>query len=174
MGHPSERSGHRQFAVDTPRGTRLQSAAGAPRAAESLQESARQTRNLAEFIQRFAVWAQSQPDLLAVALVGSHARGQARPDSDVDLVLICSRAADYLADLSWTLQFGAVREHQVEDYGKVMSIRAWYENGLEVEYGITSLTRPQRFSPRRRGVPRRVVRARERGGGGGSPESIAS
>lgn len=90
-----------------------------------------------EFIQQFTVWAQSQPDLLAAALVGSHARGQARPDSDVDLVLICSRAADYLADLSWTLQFGDVREHQVEDYGRVMSVRAWYTDGLEVEYGIT-------------------------------------
>src|SRR5512138_1534227 len=90
-----------------------------------------------EFIHQFTVWVQSQPDVRAAALVGSYARRQARPDSDVDLVLICSRAADYLADLSWTLQFGEVREHQVEDYGKVISIRAWYEDGLEVEYGIT-------------------------------------
>jgi uncharacterized protein len=90
-----------------------------------------------EFIQRFATWAQAHPDILAVALVGSHARAAARPDSDIDLVLICARSADYLADLSWTLHFGAVREHQLEDYGKIVSIRAWYEGGLEVEYGIT-------------------------------------
>src|SRR5512143_2179948 len=90
-----------------------------------------------EFIQQFTAWAQSQPDVLAAALVGSHARGEARADSDVDLVLLCTRAADYLADLSWTLRFGSVREHRLEDYGRLTSVRAWYEDGLEVEYGIT-------------------------------------
>ena len=90
-----------------------------------------------EFIQEFTAWAQSQPGVLAAALVGSRARGTAGPDSDVDLVLLCTRAADYLADLSWTLQFGEVREHRIEPYGRLTSVRTWYEDGLEIEYGIT-------------------------------------
>src|SRR5512138_2680120 len=91
----------------------------------------------AEFIQDFTAWATLQPDILGVAIVGSHARSDARPDSDLDLVIICKRSADYLADLSWTLHVGEVREQKLEDYGKVTSVRVWYVDGLEVEYGIT-------------------------------------
>src|SRR5512140_472723 len=90
-----------------------------------------------EFLQSFTAWAGARPDVLAAAVVGSHARREARTDSDIDLVLVCARRADFLADLSWTLLFGDVREHRLEDYGKVTSVRAWYEDGPEVEYGIT-------------------------------------
>ena len=90
-----------------------------------------------EFLQRFTDWVQSRADVLGAALVGSYARSQARPDSDIDLVLVCARPSDYLADLSWTLRFGEVRAHQLEDYGKLTSVRVWYADGLEVEYGIT-------------------------------------
>lgn len=58
-------------------------------------------------------------------------------DSHIDLVLICARPVDYLTDLSWTLFFGEVRRQQLEDYGKLTSVRACYADGLEVEYGIT-------------------------------------
>jgi hypothetical protein len=35
-------------------------------------------------------------------------------------------------------QFGSTRLTTVEPYGKLTSIRAFYHNGLEVEFGITS------------------------------------
>jgi len=31
-----------------------------------------------------------------------------------------------------------VEKHQAEDYGKLTSLRVWYQNGMEVEYGITT------------------------------------
>jgi uncharacterized protein len=43
----------------------------------------------AHLIDRLASWAAQRADLRAVVLVGSHARGEARPESDVDLVLLC-------------------------------------------------------------------------------------
>lgn len=78
-----------------------------------------------------------QPDLIALALAGSHARGAATPESDVDLVLITEQPTKYLEDHSWTGKLGIVRDLMLEDYGKVTSLRVFYDNGLEVEFGIT-------------------------------------
>ncbi len=89
-----------------------------------------------DFLQRFTRWAGSRPDILAAALVGSYARGQARADSDVDLVLICASPQHYLASPGWVLEFGDVAGRRFEDYGKLTSLRVWYGDGLEVEYGI--------------------------------------
>ncbi len=73
----------------------------------------------------------------AIALVGSYARGTARDDSDIDLVILTHQPQKYLEELKWIKGFGSVEKHQTEDYGKLASIRVWYENGVEVEYGIT-------------------------------------
>jgi len=89
------------------------------------------------FLDEFAAWTCAQPDIVAVALVGSYARNAATATSDIDLVIITSQAGRYLQDVAWTQQFGPVRQHQLEDYGKVTSIRVWYADGREVEYGIT-------------------------------------
>jgi hypothetical protein len=39
-------------------------------------------------------------------------------------------------------RFGAIAKHQTEDYGKLISVRVWYQNGQEVEYGITVASSP--------------------------------
>ena len=82
-------------------------------------------------------WAQAQPDLLALVLVGSYARNAARPDSDIDLVLIVENPARYLDDIAWTGAFGKINQQQLEPYGRVTSIRVWYKAGPEVEFAIT-------------------------------------
>jgi predicted nucleotidyltransferase len=89
------------------------------------------------FLKDFTRWARSQQDVLAAALVGSHARGSARSDSDLDLVLLSDHPEQYLADFSWTACFGTVLRQQIEDYTRLVSVRVWYDDGLEVEYGIT-------------------------------------
>jgi len=93
--------------------------------------------NINRFLDEFTAWADAQPDIVAVALVGSYARNAATATSDIDLVLIASQPGRYLKNVAWTRQFGQVRQHQVEDYGKVTSVRVWYADGREVEYGIT-------------------------------------
>ena len=91
-----------------------------------------------ELVKAVALWAENHVDIVSVALVGSHARGNARVDSDVDLVLQCASPARYLGDLSWISEFGVAKDVSVEDYGVVQSVRVFYEDGPEVEYGITS------------------------------------
>ena len=70
-------------------------------------------------------------------VVGSHARHDPRPDSDIDLVLLCSEPARYLRDTSWVSAFGEVASRSIENWCKVQSVRAFYRSGAEVEFGIT-------------------------------------
>ena len=93
---------------------------------------------VAEFLSALKAWAASRADIVAVALVGSHARGQATPESDVDIVLLTMRPEDYLEDRRWLDRFGRVLRQQPEDWGRVTALRTWYQDGLEVEFGITT------------------------------------
>ena len=94
--------------------------------------------HIQDFLNAFVNWASAQEDVEGIVLVGSYARGEARDDSDIDLVLLTKKIERYLENVKWIERFGGVKKHQVEDYGKLISIRVWYENGVEVEYGITS------------------------------------
>ena len=89
------------------------------------------------FLNEFVAWALTQPDIRAVALVGSHARNAATETSDVDLVLLVRQPGTFLHNTDWTGRFGTIQRQQMEDYGLVTSIRVWYTGGLEVEYGLT-------------------------------------
>jgi predicted nucleotidyltransferase len=93
-----------------------------------------------QFLKEFTDWARSQPDIRAVGLVGSYARGAATPESDVDLVLLARQPGQYLNNTGWARRFGPIRDQRVEDYGRLTSLRVWYADGLEVEYGLTDLT----------------------------------
>jgi predicted nucleotidyltransferase len=90
------------------------------------------------FETELAAWAATRADIHAVYLVGSHARGQARPDSDIDLVLLCEQPQAYLQDTTWLDRFGKPVSQQVEDYGRFTSLRVWYAGGREVEFGLTA------------------------------------
>jgi predicted nucleotidyltransferase len=92
------------------------------------------------FLSEFSRWAASQPDILAVALLGSYARNEATDASDVDLVIIATEPETYLRDTRWAQHFGTINRQQVENYGKVTSLRVWYSGGHEVEYEFTDET----------------------------------
>jgi predicted nucleotidyltransferase len=98
--------------------------------------------DIRDFLDNFLAWVSAREDVQAVALVGSYARGEARDDSDIDLVLLSDRSPAYLEDLKWIERFGAVEKYQTEDYVKLISPRVWYRNGVEVEYGITTKDAP--------------------------------
>ena len=90
------------------------------------------------FLSEFSGWAASEPDILAVALVGSHARNKATDGSDVDLVIVAREPKSYLEDTRWAQRFGTIDRQQIEQYGKVTSLRVWYLGSREVEYGFTN------------------------------------
>jgi predicted nucleotidyltransferase len=93
-----------------------------------------------QFLSKFSRWAASRPDILAVALVGSYARNEATDASDVDLVIVASEPEKYLQDTQWAQYFGTISRQQLENYGKVTSLRVWYSGGHEVEYAFTDKT----------------------------------
>lgn len=82
-------------------------------------------------------WAEKRPDVIAAAIVGSYARGTARTDSDVDVILVVDEPATYLENNEWLENFGHVREIEHEDWGLLQSRRTRYADGTEVEFGIT-------------------------------------
>ena len=83
-------------------------------------------------------WAYKNNDLDSLLLVGSYARNKAHQDSDIDLVLIFNDPKKYVNNLDWIREFGKIKRYEVEHWGRVTSIRTWYKNGIEVEFGITS------------------------------------
>jgi uncharacterized protein len=94
---------------------------------------------VSDFLDRVTDWAAHQPTIAAVALVGSHARGAARSDSDIDVVLLCEEPHAFLAHTSWIHRFGEVRTCHTEAWGVVTSLRVHYKESLEVEFGLTTL-----------------------------------
>ena len=92
-----------------------------------------------DFIAKVTAWAQGDSRVAAAGVCGSHARGEARPDSDVDLCILTAAPGSLLEERSWVHGFGADARiaKPVEDYGLVQAIRVFY-GSLEVEFGITA------------------------------------
>ena len=90
------------------------------------------------FLKDFVFWASAQADIMAVALVGSFARSAATDSSDVDLVILARDPNRFLIDKNWARNFGDISRQQIEEYGSLTSLRVWYADGREIEYGFTS------------------------------------
>jgi predicted nucleotidyltransferase len=99
--------------------------------------------SIESFLEAVVDWAKTDARVTGLVLVGSHARGTARPDSDIDLVITSDVPQELLSDTSWTESFGAVISLQYEDYGRVTSLRVRYANGPEVEFGVTAADWPR-------------------------------
>jgi uncharacterized protein len=98
----------------------------------------RTVEHIRDFIASFICWASTQPDIQAVALVGSYARNMATESSDIDLVLLTTHPNRYLENTDWLETFGSMETQQMEVYGKLTSLRVRYVSGHEVEYGLTT------------------------------------
>jgi hypothetical protein len=78
-------------------------------------------------LDELAGWARRRADVLALALVGSWARGAARPDSDIDLVILTERPryfrenTDWLAEIGWNSLGLRVAGWDDADYGDLWS-----------------------------------------------------
>lgn len=81
--------------------------------------------------------AEVVPGVLGVAVVGSWARGAGRPDSDVDLVVLCETPELLLANKAWHALFGDGTElFRAEDFGLLQERRLRRPDGLVVEVCI--------------------------------------
>ncbi len=91
---------------------------------------------LQEFINNLKEWAITNKEVESILLVGSYARNEATPESDIDLVIIVKNQKLFLENYNWIRLFGKVKEISFEDWGRVQSIRVFYDNYYEVEFGI--------------------------------------
>lgn len=88
------------------------------------------------FLAQLKQWAAKDPGITALLIVGSYARGANKPDSDLDLVILTSRKAEMVQNPSFVNRFGDVERQQTEEYGACTSVRAWYRDGREIEFGL--------------------------------------
>src|SRR4051812_13445038 len=87
-------------------------------------------------LQRLVAMAERRPDVCAVALVGSWARGEPRPGSDVDLVLLTSAPSRYVDDQDWLEEIGGARLVRTASWGAITECRFALRSGMEVELGV--------------------------------------
>jgi hypothetical protein len=98
-----------------------------------------------EIVTALTNWARLQEDIRGLALVGSHARNAARPDSDIDIVCL-SKNPDRFRDTSWlvTIEWSRLGFELIkwsdEEYGALWSRRMRLKPDCELEFGFTSLS----------------------------------
>jgi uncharacterized protein len=106
-------------------------------------------------------WADAQPAICGVALVGSHARGTARAGSDIDFVILTTAPDFFRRDLGWIAAIGweacgaGPANWQDEEYGKLWSRRIWLEPGhheLEMGFALPSWADVHPLDPETRRV----------------------
>ena len=68
------------------------------------------------FLSLIKGWAERQEDVKGVLLVGSYARGAAREDSDVDLVILTIKPELYLDSISFAENFGSISKWEKESH----------------------------------------------------------
>src|SRR5665213_4282225 len=85
-----------------------------------------------------AAWVRASSGLKALALAGSWSRGTARPDSDLDLLILADAPDQYRSDQHWLSQIALPKpfrivSHKEIAYGAVWSCHALLDPAAELE-----------------------------------------
>ncbi len=98
------------------------------------------------FLAALVAFAETRDDVRAVALVGSHARGVARPDSDVDVVMLTTEPEAYIDGCDWIERFPGATLVATRRWGPLTERRLVLGNETEVDFGVArpswAATRP--------------------------------
>lgn len=96
-------------------------------------------RAVSDVVDRVGRWAAGHSDVCSVVVVGSYAYGRPRMGSDLDLVIISSRAEEHLASERFV---GSVtpggRIIRRQQWGPMHERRVRLRSGLIVEFGLTT------------------------------------
>lgn len=90
-------------------------------------------------------WAKTQQEIRGLALVGSHARDAARPDSDIDLMVLAEDPQSFrdparLAAVDWSAAKVRPAKWSDEEYGAVWSRRVRLIPEGEIEISFAGLS----------------------------------
>jgi hypothetical protein len=85
-----------------------------------------------------ARWAAGRPDIRAVAVVGSWARGEATETSDLDVIVITDEVDEYVGADTWVLDATGQRGRTVRSrpWGVLSEQRVLLASSFEVEFGF--------------------------------------
>lgn len=89
-------------------------------------------------LEKFAKWTETRSEILALALVGSYARGEPTPNSDIDLMAITSfpdffrQNHDWMQEINWESTDCKILRWNDAQYGAVWS-RHIYLSSLNYE-----------------------------------------
>ena len=90
------------------------------------------------FINKIKQWGTENTDIKSIIIVGSYAKGTNKATSDIDLIIITTNKDEMLNNQNYIELFGEVERTQTEYYGACTSVRVWYKNGPEVEFGLVT------------------------------------
>lgn len=104
----------------------------------------RRRAEYAEILRCTTRWASTRPDIRAVGLAGSWARGKENMSSDIDLVVLTLEPESYVLDSRWVSEAtgrpGQARIVRTRKWGPLTERRVQLPSGLLVEYGFAPLT----------------------------------
>ena len=91
---------------------------------------------LEKFVIDIKAWAEKDIHIESIIIVGSYARGKNKETSDIDFCVITTTTAEMVENQDFVELFGEFEKKQTEYYGACTSIRVWYKDAPEVEFGI--------------------------------------
>ena len=100
------------------------------------------TLSVDRILQMVETWAETQPEIHAVALVGSWARGQAKADSDIDLMFLTPNSQlfflnpNYFGSFPWHKLSLKVIDYYDRTYGVVKSRHFCFSQGQKIEFSF--------------------------------------
>jgi predicted nucleotidyltransferase len=101
-----------------------------------LKATEERASEVCKLLDRVRNWVACRPDVVAASLVGSWVRGEARIDSEVDIVLPTTKKEIYLKDESWVRELGGLRIVKTQEWGPTTERRFVLSSGLQVEVGV--------------------------------------
>ncbi|MGC1308244.1 MAG: nucleotidyltransferase domain-containing protein [Phormidesmis sp.] len=105
-----------------------------------------QSKSIDPILNSVVEWAESCGDILAVALVGSWARGTAHANSDIDLMFLTPDPRKYQISQEWMHEIGwkapgcKVKHWQDKNYGIVWSRHVYLKAGTAIEFSFGAST----------------------------------
>lgn len=90
------------------------------------------------FLAAFQRWADARPDIVGAAVTGSWARGVARPDSDLDIMVVANDIAGYLTWTGWLGELGKPATISREPNNPWPALRVFFGDGPEVDFSLTT------------------------------------
>jgi aminoglycoside 6-adenylyltransferase len=95
-----------------------------------------------EILQRFLVWAKTQPDIVAVLNQGSRARTDHPADewADLDLIIFTTNKTKYLDNSDWLESIGKpiITHLEKTAFGDELERRAIFEGGVDVDFSVVA------------------------------------